>query len=234
MKRIMTFLMAISIVLSGNAWTANVIVSNDTLVKQDMTEGSEDRLKEIAFRKEVNREVNVRLTEYESKGYDIIGTPFIKDVLTIHFSNLIKLEDNGREICGISYESKSRHSGWKVATENALLSYTKNITNKLREKANLKEKETTNEELDKFYESFENILIKNLKDVIPSKYPITESYAIYKQLDNGNYEVQSFLIVDESSISPILEKTLNEALKETSLSKKYEAKLRKVISIPLN
>ena len=236
MKRITIFLMTIGIILSVNAQSAIALISNDTLAGKEVTEDREARLKEISFCKEVNREVNVRLTEYESKGYDIIGISFMKNALTTHFSNLIKLEDNGREICGISYDSKSKYSGWKVATENALLFYAKNITNNLRDKVkgNVKEKETTNEKLDKFYATFENTFINNLKVTMPSKYPITESYVIYKQLDNGNYEVQSFLIVDERAINPILEKTLNEALKDTSLPREYEAKLRKVISVSLN
>lgn len=222
MRRFTAFLMVFVTIMTATAQT------NETSNNTEVNEDAQTRLKEIALYKAVKRDATERSREYESQGFEVMSSKSMKDAMTDYYTRLYKLEDNGLELCGTSFASTSKALGRNQAIQNAIMSYAlMTVKNLIREVNNdAGDEEINSEQLDKFSDAFGEILEKELQQSFTSKGPISEGCTLYKQLDNGNYAVQSFLIADESKTGPTIEKALNKALNEIPLPEEYVAKLR--------
>jgi hypothetical protein len=83
--------------------------------------------------------------------------------------------------------------------------------------------DNTESEFDKFYAAYETLVEKEIKG------EMVESYAIYRELGNGEKSLQVYFIINEDAASKARIRAFENAMKESEAAQKYAEKVSEFI-----
>ncbi|MDE6267948.1 MAG: hypothetical protein K2M04_02575 [Muribaculaceae bacterium] len=202
MKKIIAFLMVLGLIIPQVGYAAD---KNKTLQKA------------------LKKEYKAKKKELEKGGWQLFGSSRTIDVALLkHYDKLEALDDNGYEVVGTADNFKSKNIGHQMAINNATTVYGQQAGSTLKGRvvSDMGANGTDNAaEFDHFYAAYERLVEKEIKN------EMTESFTIIRQLPDGNYEMQSFFIVDENSAVKARMRALENAAKETELAQDFANKI---------
>ena len=164
-----------------------------------------------------------KMKEYKKEGWKIFGSSRSIDVsLLTHYDKLNKLGEKGYELVGICAKYKSDNVGYQVAANNAATMYARTAGSTLKGRlvSDLAaDGVDTSSEFDHFYAAYESLVEKEIKG------ELRQSYAVYKDLGNGEKTMQVFYIVDEEAATNARIRAYNNALRESEAAQKMADKI---------
>lgn len=176
-----------------------------------------------ALEKARAKEYKTKMKEYKKEGWKIFGSSRSIDVsLLTHYDKLNKLGEKGYELVGICAKYKSDNVGYQVAANNAATMYARTAGSTLKGRlvSDLAaDGVDTSSEFDHFYAAYESLVEKEIKG------ELRQSYAIYKDLGNGEKTMQVFYIVDEEAATNARIRAYNNALRESEAAQKMADKI---------
>ncbi|MDD6783751.1 MAG: hypothetical protein SOW56_02705 [Bacteroidaceae bacterium] len=176
-----------------------------------------------ALEKARAKEYKTKMKEYKKEGWKIFGSSRSIDVsLLTHYDKLNKLGEKGYELVGICAKYKSDNVGYQVAANNAATMYARTAGSTLKGRlvSDLAaDGVDTSSEFDHFYAAYESLVEKEIKG------ELRQSYAVYKDLGNGEKTMQVFYIVDEEAATNARIRAYNNALRESEAAQKMADKI---------
>mgnify|MGYP002513382796 CR=1 FL=1 len=136
-------------------------------------------------------------------------------------------DENGYEIVGICAKYKSDNVGHQVAVNNACNTYARSAGGHIRGRIVsdiASNGDDINVEFDKFYAAYETLIEKEIKG------ELVESYAIYRELGDGEKIMQIYFIVNEDAAAKARIRAFENALKESEAAQKYADKVSKFVN----
>lgn len=176
-----------------------------------------------ALEKARAKEYKAKMKEYKKEGWKIFGSSRSIEVsLLTHYDKLNKLGEKGYELVGICAKYKSDNVGYQVAANNAATMYARTAGSTLKGRlvSDLAaDGVDTSSEFDHFYAAYESLVEKEIKG------ELRQSYAVYKDLGNGEKTMQVFYIVDEEAATNARIRAYNNALRESEAAQKMAEKI---------
>lgn len=204
MKKIIMFLMALSLIVP--------IVSAQNK----------------ALEKALKKEYKAKMKQYKKEGWKLFASSRSLEVaLLSHYAKLEELGENGYEIVGICAKYKSDNVGHQVAVNNACNTYARSAGGHIRGRIVsdiASNGDDINVEFDKFYAAYETLIEKEIKG------ELVESYAIYRELGDGEKIMQIYFIVNEDAATKARIRAFENALKESEAAQKYADKVSKFVN----
>ena len=180
-----------------------------------------------ALEKARAKEYKTKMKEYKKEGWKIFGSSRSIDVsLLTHYDKLNKLGEKGYELVGICAKYKSDNVGYQVAANNAATMYARTAGSTLKGRLVsdlVADGVDTSSEFDHFYAAYESLVEKEIKG------ELRQSYAIYKDLGNGEKTMQVFYIVDEEAATNARIRAYNNALRESEAAQKMADKISEFV-----
>jgi hypothetical protein len=139
-----------------------------------------------------------------------------------HYEKLDELGENGHEEVGVASRFKSKNVGHQQAVNNACVTYAQKAGSAVKGRIvsdMAGDGIDTNAEFDHFYAAYERLVEKEIKG------EMTESYSVIRDLGKGEYEMQSYFIVNEDAASKARIRAMENALRESEAAQKYAQKV---------
>lgn len=171
--------------------------------------------------KALKKEYKAKMKEYKKQKWMLFGSSRTLEVALLqHYNQLNTLGEDAREVVGIASRFKSKNVGHQQAINNACIMYAQQAGSHLKGRvisdiaAN---GDDTSAEFDHFYAAYERLVEKEIKG------EMTESYSIIRCIDSktGEYEMQTFFIVNESAATRARIRAMENALKESEAAQHY-------------
>lgn len=173
--------------------------------------------------KQVNKEVKAKMKEYKKDGWKLLGSSRpLEAVLENHISQLVALGDDAYEQIGLANNFKSKSVGHQQAVNNACIEYAGKAGSTVRGltttdlKANGSDE---NDELEHFYAAYTRNVEREIKN------EMTETFSIIREITPGQYEMQTYFIVNESAAAKARARAAEQAMKETEVSQAHASKI---------
>ena len=173
------------------------------------------------------KEYKAKKKEFKKGGWQIYGTTRSLDVaLLTHYDQLNALGDKAFEVMGVAPRFKSKNVGKNEAMNNAAILYAQQAGKTV--KGRIVSDMASNgvdpsEEFDHFYAAYESTVEKEIKG------ELKESFTIIRELGNGEYEMQTFFIVNEDAATQARIRAYENALKESAAAQKYAEKVSEFV-----
>ena len=173
--------------------------------------------------KELKKEYKTKMKEYKKEGWKLYGSSRSLEVTLLkHYDKLETLGDNAYEIVGEAARYKSGNVGHQVAINNACNTYARNAGSHVKgrilsDMAN--NGDDTSAEFDHFYAAYETQVDKEIRG------EMQESYAIYRDLGNGEKQMQVYFIINEDAATKARIRAYENAMKESEAAQKYASKV---------
>ncbi len=169
--------------------------------------------------KALKKENKSKMKEYKKEGWTLFGTSRSLDVALLkHYEKLEELGEEGMEIVGICPKYKSDNVGSQEAINNACIEYARSAGSHVKGRV-VSDLATngvdTSEEFDKFYAAYESLVEKEIKNEMKL------SYAICKDLGNGEKTMQMYFIVNEEAATNARIRAYEAAARESAAAQKY-------------
>lgn len=175
------------------------------------------------LQKALKKEYKTKMKQYKKEGWKLFASSRSLDVALLkHYDKLENLGDNGYEIVGICAKYKSDNVGHQAAINNACNTYARNAGSHVKGRVvsdMASNGNNTDAEFDKFYAAYESLVEKEIKG------EMKESYAIYRDLGNGEKTMQVFFVIDEDAATRARVRAYENALKESEAAQKYADKV---------
>lgn len=179
------------------------------------------------LQKAIKKEYNAKKKEYKKEGWKLFASSRSLDVALLkHYDKLEALGDNGYEIVGICAKYKSDNVGHQAAINNACNTYARNAGSHVKGRVvsdMASNGDDTSAEFDHFYAAYETLVEKEIRG------EMQESYAIYKDLGNGEKTMQVFFIINEDAATKARIRAYENAMKESEVAQKYASKVSEFI-----
>lgn len=179
------------------------------------------------LQKAIKKEYKTKMKEYKKEGWKLFGSSRSLDVALLkHYDKLESLGENGYEVVGICAKYKSDNVGHQVAVNNACNSYARNAGSHVKGRvvSDLASNgDDVNMEFDKFYSAYESLVEKEIKG------EMQESYAVCRDLGNGEKTMQVFFIINEDAATKARIRAYENALKESQTAQKYASEVSKFV-----
>lgn len=175
--------------------------------------------------KALKKEYKAKMKEYKKGKWELFGSSRTLEVaLLSHYDKLNSLGEDGNEVVGIASRFKSKNVGHQMAINNACATYAQQAGSHIKGRvvsdiaAN---GDDASAEFDHFYTAYERLVEKEIKG------EMAESYSIIRPIDpkTGEYEMQTFFIVNESAASRARIRAMENALKESEAAQRYAQKV---------
>lgn len=175
--------------------------------------------------KALKKEYKAKMKEYKKGKWELFGSSRTLEVaLLSHYDQLNTLGDDAREVVGIASRFKSKNVGHQMVINNACATYAQQAGSHIKGRvvsdiaAN---SDDTSAEFDHFYAAYERLVEKEIKG------EMTESYSIIRCIDpkTGEYEMQTFFIINESAATRARIRAMENALKESEAAQRYAQKV---------
>ena len=173
------------------------------------------------------REYKAKKKEFKKGGWQIYGTTRSLDVaLLTHYDQLNALGDKAFEVMGVAPRFKSKNVGKNEAMNNAAILYAQQAGKTV--KGRIVSDMASNgvdpgEEFDHFYAAYESVVEKEIKG------ELKESFSVIRDLGNGEYEMQTFFIVNEDAATQARIRAYENALKESAAAQEYANKVSQFV-----
>lgn len=177
------------------------------------------------LRKAQQKEYKTKMKEYKKGNWELFGSSRTLEVaLLSHYDQLNNLGDDAYEVVGVASRFKSKNVGHQMAINNACVTYAQQAGSSLKGRvvSDLSGNgDDSSAEFDHFYAAYERLVEKEIKG------EMKESYSIIRSLGNnsGEYEMQTFFIVNESAATQARIRAMENALKESEAAQKYAQKV---------
>lgn len=179
------------------------------------------------LKKAMKKEYKLKMKEYNKEGWKLLASSRSLDVALLkHYEKLEELGDSGYEISGVCAKCKSENVGMQMAINNACNIYARNAGSHVKGRI-VSDMATdgvlTSSEFDKFYAAYESLVEKEIKGEMQL------SYAIYKDLKDGEKSIQVYFVINEDAASKARIRAYENALKESIVAQKYATEISKFI-----
>jgi hypothetical protein len=190
-----------------------------------MEMGAQNRQLAKAQKKEYKK----KMKEYEKGKWTLFGSSRSLDVVLLkHYDKLNQGGENCYEVVGIAPRFKSKNVGHQQAINNACITYAQQAGSVVKGRivsdmaGNV---DDTSAEFDHFYAAYERLVEKEIKG------EMMESYSVIRTIDKktGEYEMQTFFIIDESAATRARIRAMENALKESEAAQKYAEKVSEFV-----
>jgi hypothetical protein len=175
------------------------------------------------LQKALKKEYKTKMKQYKSEGWTLFGSSRSLDVALLkHYEKLDELGENGHEEVGVASRFKSKNVGHQQAVNNACVTYAQKAGSAVKGRIvsdMAGDGIDTNAEFDHFYAAYERLVEKEIKG------EMTESYSVIRDLGKGEYEMQSYFIVNEDAASKARIRAMENALRESEAAQKYAQKV---------
>lgn len=179
------------------------------------------------LRKALKKEYKAKRKEFKKGGWEIYASTRSLDVaLLSYYEELKALGEDAYPLTGVAPRFKSKNIGKNEAYNNAAIIYAQSAgkTVKGRIIADMASNGVdTSEEFDHFYAAYESTVEKEIKG------ELKESFSVIRELGNGEYEMQTFFIVNENAATKARIRAYENALKESEAAQKYADKVAKFV-----
>ncbi len=176
--------------------------------------------------KAMNKEMKAKIKEYKKENWKIFGsTRTLEGALTDHYTKLISQGDEAAEYVGTASRFKSKNVGHQQALNNGINSYAQQAGSTLKGRlvadmrANGSADDVESPEFDNFYAAYERLVEKEIRN------EMRESFSIIRDLGNGEFEMQTFFIVDENTASKARIRAMENAEKESEAAQRHATKI---------
>lgn len=182
------------------------------------------------LQKALKKEYKEKKKEFKKGKWEIFGSSRSLDVaLLSHYEKLNSLGENGREVVGIASRFKSKNVGHQMAINNACLTYAQQAGSHLKGRIvsdMAGNGDDSSAEFDHFYAAYERLVEKEIKG------EMVESFSIIRCIDKatGEYEMQTFFVIDESAATRARIRAMENALKESEAAQKYAQKVSEFVN----
>lgn len=182
------------------------------------------------LQKALKKEYKAKKKEFKKGKWEIFGSSRSLDVaLLSHYEKLNSLGENGREVVGIASRFKSKNVGHQMAINNACLTYAQQAGSYLKGRIvsdMAGNGDDSSAEFDHFYAAYERLVEKEIKG------EMVESFSIIRCIDKstGEYEMQTFFVIDEDAATRARIRALENALKESEAAQKYAQKVSEFVN----
>ncbi|MDE6300978.1 MAG: hypothetical protein K2M19_04620 [Muribaculaceae bacterium] len=160
--------------------------------------------------------------------WELLGSSRSMEVALLqHWAELDELGNDGREIVGTSTRSKSKNIGQQMATNNAIINYA-------QESASTVEGMLANDfagsgvdvsaEFENLFGTYRRQVEKELNG------ELKHSFSLIRTNPEGDFEVQSFFIVNESAASKKRIQALKNAMAESEVAAEHAQKINDFIN----
>lgn len=175
------------------------------------------------LQKAIKKEYKSKMKEYKKEGWKLFGSSRSLDlVLLKHYEMLESLGEKGYEVVGVCSKYRSDNVGHQSAVTNACHTYARHAGSHVKGRIvnhMASNGEDTSAELDRFYSAYEILVKKEIRG------EMQESYAIYRDLGNGEKSMQVFFIVNEESATQARVRAYENAIKESEAVQNYAEKV---------
>ena len=177
------------------------------------------------LQKALKKEYKAKMKEYKKGKWELFGSSRTLEVALLqHYDKLNSLGEDAQEVVGIASRFKSKNVGHQQAINKACITYAQQAGSHLKGRvvsdiaAN---GDDTSAEFDHFYAAYERLLEKEIKG------EMSESYSIIRCIDpkTGEYEMQTYFIVNESAATRARIRAMENALKESEAAQRYAQKV---------
>lgn len=176
-----------------------------------------------ALEKALKKEYKMKMKEFKQEGWKLFGSSRSLDVaLLMHYEKLSKEGDNVREIIGNYSQFKSKNVGHQACLNNAAALYAAMAARTLKGRIvsdMAGDAVNSNAEFDRFYGAYESLVEKEIKG------ELQESFSVIKENKDGTFEMQTFMLVDESAATRARIRAYENAYKESEAAQKYAQKV---------
>lgn len=182
-----------------------------------------------ALAKAQKKEYKQKMKEYKKGKWQLFASSRSLEVaLLTHYEKLNALGENGYEVVGVAPRFKSKNIGHQEAVNNACITYAQHAGSTLKGRIvsdMASNGDDTSAEFDHFYGAYERLVEKEIKG------EMRESYSIIRLLDkkSGEYEMQTFFIIDENAATRARIRAMENALKESEAAQKYAEKVSQFV-----
>lgn len=173
--------------------------------------------------KQVNKEVKAKMKEYKKEGWKLFGASrTLEYALENHIGKLVALGDDAFEQVGLSNNFRSKSVGHQQAINNACIEYAGKAGSSVRGLTTTDLKANGSDADDEF-EHFYAAYTRNVEREIKNE--MTESFSVIRETAPGQYEMQTFFIVNESAAAKARARAAEQAMKETEVSQAHASKI---------
>ena len=177
------------------------------------------------LQKELKKEYKAKMKEYKKEKWKLFGSSRTLEVVLLqHYDKLNSMGEDAHEVVGIASRFKSKNVGHQQAINNACITYAQQAGSHLKGRvisdiaAN---GDDASAEFDHFYAAYERLVEKEIKG------EMSESYSIIRCIDpkTGEYEMQTYFIVNENAATRARIRAMENALKESEAAQRYAQKV---------
>ncbi|MDE5822439.1 MAG: hypothetical protein K2H63_08175 [Paramuribaculum sp.] len=177
------------------------------------------------LQKALKKEYKAKMKEYKKGKWELFGSSRTLEVALLqHYDQLNNLGEDAREVVGIASRFKSKNVGHQQAINNACVTYAQQAGSHLKGRVvsdMAANGDDTSAEFDHFYAAYERLVEKEIKG------EMSESYSIIRCINpkTGEYEMQTFFIVNESAATRARIRAMENALKESEAAQRHAKKV---------
>lgn len=177
------------------------------------------------LQKELKKEYKSKMKEYKKEKWKLFGSSRTLEVVLLqHYDKLNTLGEDAHEVVGVASRFKSKNVGHQQAINNACITYAQQAGSNLKGRVvsdMAANGDDTSAEFDHFYAAYERLVEKEIKG------ELVESYSIIRNIDSraGEYEMQTYFIVNESAATRARIRAMENALKESEAAQHYAQKV---------
>ena len=177
------------------------------------------------LQKELKKEYKSKMKEYKKEKWKLFGSSRTLEVVLLqHYDKLNTLGEDAHEVVGVASRFKSKNVGHQQAINNACITYAQQAGSNLKGRVvsdMAANGDDTSAEFDHFYAAYERLVEKEIKG------ELVESYSIIRNIDYraGEYEMQTYFIVNESAATRARIRAMENALKESEAAQHYAQKV---------
>lgn len=176
------------------------------------------------LQKSIKKEYKNKKKQFEREGWKLFASSRLLDVALLkHYSKLESLGDNGYEVVGICNRAKSDNIAHQTAINNACSIYARNAVSHIKGRIDSDKNRNVNNtasDFNNFCAAYEALVEKEIRG------ELQESFAVFRDLGNGEKAVQVFFIVNEEAAAKVRIRVFENIAKESDAARKYAQKVR--------
>jgi Ca2+-binding EF-hand superfamily protein len=179
-----------------------------------------------ALNKALKKEYKMKMKEFKKDGWKLYGSSRSLDVVLLkHYEKLNQEGEENYEVVGTCSKFKSKNVGHQTSINNACNIYARQAGSQVKGRivSDLAGSDDVEAEFDHFYAAYETLVEKEIKG------EMQESFSVIRENSDGNYEMQTFFVVNESAASRARVRAMENAAKESAAAQKYAQKVSEFV-----
>ena len=203
MKKIITLLLALALLVPSAAFAANK-----------------------ALEKAQKKELKQKMKEYQKEGWKLFGSSRSLEVVLLSHYDKLNAED-AYEVVGIASRFKAKNLGKQMAANSAAINFAQRAGSKVRGLTDT-DMFASGSDGAEDYEHFHAAYERQVQQEIGND--LEESYSVIHDNGDGTFELQTYYIVNESKAAKARLRAFENAKKESELGQATADKISKFIS----